>query len=117
MRKCIFLFNGLVPQTNETVTKAIKGARLNGKLAEVVWTVPYVLKLLCEGGKDGEGVKVLKECKVVSCSGSRTPDELGDLLVEQGIPFGTVFGAYVPLFPFSLVLAYLPFTCTNTPQQ
>lgn len=93
MRKCIFLFNGLIPQTNETVTKAIQGARLDGKVAEVVWTVPYVLKLLCEGGKDGEGVKVLKECKVVSCSGSRTPDELGDLLVSQGIPFGSVFGA------------------------
>ncbi|KUJ18954.1 putative NRPS-like enzyme [Mollisia scopiformis] len=93
VRKCIFMFNGLMPQTNETVTKAIKGAVLDGQAAEVIWTVPYVLKLLCEGGKDGEGVKVLKRCKLVSCSGSRTPDELGDLLVSEGIKFGTVFGA------------------------
>ncbi|KAF8862994.1 putative NRPS-like enzyme [Acephala macrosclerotiorum] len=93
VRKCIFLFNGLVPQTNETVTKAIKGTFLDGQVAQVVWTVPYVLKLLCEGGAKGEGVKVLKGCKLVSCSGSRTPDELGDLLVGEGIKFGTVFGA------------------------
>lgn len=75
------------------MTKAIKGAVLNGEVVELVWTVPYVLKLLCEGGKDGEGVRVLKGCKAVSCSGSRTPDDLGDLLVGEGIPFGTVFGA------------------------
>ena len=89
----MFMFNGLVPQTNETITKALKGARLDGVLAQAVWTVPYTLKLLCEGGKDGEGLQLLKECKVVSSSGSRTPDELGDLLVSLGIPFGTGFGA------------------------
>ncbi|KAE8441859.1 hypothetical protein EG329_004214 [Mollisiaceae sp. DMI_Dod_QoI] len=101
VRKCIYLFNGLMPQTNETVTRAIKGACLPEKIngngaregAEVVWTVPYVLKLLCEGGAKGEGVQVLKRCKLVSCSGSRTPDELGNLLVSEGIKFGTVFGA------------------------
>ncbi|CZR55845.1 uncharacterized protein PAC_05733 [Phialocephala subalpina] len=93
VRKCIFMFNGLVPQTNETMAKAIKGAVLNGQMAEVVWTVPYVLKLLCEGGAKGKGVQVLKGCKLVSCSGSRTPDELGDVLLGEGIKFGTVFGA------------------------
>jgi acyl-coenzyme A synthetase/AMP-(fatty) acid ligase len=84
-RKCIYLFNGNVPQTHDTVTAAIKAAE-----PEIVWTVPYVLKLLCE---KREGVKVLKRCRVVSCSGSRCPDELGDLMVREGIHFGTVFGA------------------------
>ena len=52
--------------------------------------MPYVLKLLAE---KREGIEVLKKCKVVSTSGSRCPDELGDLLVNEGIYFGTAFGA------------------------
>jgi acyl-coenzyme A synthetase/AMP-(fatty) acid ligase len=84
-RKCIYLFNGHVPQTHDTVTAAIKAAE-----PEIVWTVPYVLKLLCE---KRDGIEVLKRCKVVSCSGSRCPDELGDLMVKEGIHFGTIFGA------------------------
>lgn len=48
---------------------------------------------------------MLKECKVVSCSGSRTPDELGDLLVSEGIPFGSIFGALV-LIHFSLIPSF-----------
>ncbi|KAE9366838.1 putative NRPS-like enzyme [Stipitochalara longipes BDJ] len=84
-RKCIYLFNGHVPQTHDTVTAAIRAAN-----PEIVWTVPYVLKLLCE---KRDGIEVLKKCKVVSCSGSRCPDELGDLMVREDIHFGTVFGA------------------------
>jgi acyl-coenzyme A synthetase/AMP-(fatty) acid ligase len=91
-RKCIYLFNGHVPQTHDTVTAAIRAAS-----PEIVWTVPYVLKLLCE---KRDGIEVLKRCKVVSCSGSRCPDELGDLMVKEGIHFGTIFGACVFLFPF-----------------
>lgn len=94
-RKCIYLFNGHVPQTHDTVTAAIRAAN-----PEIVWTVPYVLKLLAE---KRDGIEVLKRCKVVSCSGSRCPDELGDLLVKEGIHFGTVFGACV-----SLSLTLLP---------
>jgi acyl-coenzyme A synthetase/AMP-(fatty) acid ligase len=91
-RKCIYLFNGRVPQTHDTVTAAIRAAE-----PEIVWTVPYVLKLLAE---KRDGIEVLKKCKIVSCSGSRCPDELGDLMVREGIHFGTVFGASVhPLFP------------------
>jgi len=84
-RKCIYLFNGHVPQTHDTVTAAIRAAE-----PEIVWTVPYVLKLLAE---KKDGIEALKKCKVVSCSGSRCPDELGDLMVREGIHFGTVFGA------------------------
>ena len=84
-RKCIYLFNGHVPQTHDTVTAAIRAAS-----PESVWTVPYVLKLLCE---KRDGIEALKRCKVVSCRGSRCPDELGDLVVKEGIHFGTAFGA------------------------
>ena len=90
-RKTIYLFNGHVPQTHETIVKAIKGVGVDGGAGpEIVWTVPYVLKLLAE---KREGIEVLKKCKVVSCSGSRCPDELGDLLVSEGIHFGSAFGA------------------------
>lgn len=85
VRKCIYVWNGHVPQTHETVTKAISTAK-----PEIVWTVPYVLKLLAE---KEDGVEILKRCKTVSCSGSRCPDELGDLMVANGIHFGANFGA------------------------
>ena len=84
-RKTLYLFNGNVPQTHETVTAAIRAAK-----PEFVSTVPYVLKLLAE---KRDGIKVLRQCKVVSTSGSRCPDELGDLMVNEGIHFGIAFGA------------------------
>ena len=84
-RKTIYMFNGNVPQTHDTVTAAIRAAE-----PEIVWTVPYVLKLLAE---KRDGIEVLKKCRIVSFSGSRCPDELGDLMVANGIHFGTNFGA------------------------
>jgi acyl-CoA synthetase (AMP-forming)/AMP-acid ligase II len=84
-RKTIYLFNGNVPQTHDTLVRAIKAAK-----PEIVWTVPYVLKLLAE---KRDGIEVLKACKIVSCAGSRCPDELGDLLVSEGIHLGSAFGA------------------------
>ena len=86
--KTIYLFNGHVPQTHETIVAALRSIADPGP--EVVWTVPYVLKLLAE---KPDGIEVLKRCKIVSCSGSRCPDELGDLLVREGIHFGSAFGA------------------------
>jgi acyl-coenzyme A synthetase/AMP-(fatty) acid ligase len=87
-RKTLYFFNGHVPQTHQTIVDAIKGVKNGGP--EMVCTVPYVLKLLAE---KREGIEVLKRCKVVSSSGSRCPDELGDLLVSEGIHFGSAFGA------------------------
>lgn len=84
-RKTVYMFNGNVPQTHDTVTAAINAAQ-----PEIVWTVPYVLGLLAE---KPAGMETLKKCKVVSSGGSRCPDELGDLLVANGIHFGTGFGA------------------------
>jgi len=84
-RKTLYLFNCHIPQTNDTVTAAIKAAN-----PEVVYTVPYVLKLLAESK---ESLNVLKQCKMVSSAGSRCPDELGNLLVNEGVHFGMNFGA------------------------
>lgn len=96
--KTLYLFNGHVPQTHATILEAIRVCE-----PEVVYTVPYVLKLLVEGEGKEEGLKVLRKVRTVSISGSKCPDELGDLLVKEGVWFGTSFGAWVsPLFFVSL---------------
>lgn len=51
--------------------------------------VPYALGLLAEKQR---GVDVLKSCGVVTAAGARTPDELGDRLVKEGVNLGVVFG-------------------------
>lgn len=84
-RKTIYLFNGRVPQTHDTITAAIRAVK-----PELVWTVPYVLKLLAE---KQDGIEALKACKIVACTGSRCTDDLGNLLVNQGIHLGVNFGA------------------------
>jgi acyl-CoA synthetase (AMP-forming)/AMP-acid ligase II len=92
-RKTIYLFNARVPQTNDTLTRAIVAVQ-----PEVVWTVPYVLKLLAE---KKEGIEMLKKCFIVSSSGSRCPDDLGDLLTDAGVFVGLLFGSYVFSAPTS----------------
>lgn len=86
--KTLYLFNGHVPQTHATILEAIRMCE-----PEIVYTVPYVLKLLVEGEGREEGSKVLRQVRTVSISGSKCPDELGDLLVKEGVWFGTSFGA------------------------
>ena len=85
-RKTLYLFNANVPQTNWALTAAI-----NASKPDIVWTVPYVLKLLAESN---EGIDALKRCAIVSSSGSRCPDELGNMLTEKGVFLGCVFGSY-----------------------
>lgn len=84
-RKTMFLFNCNIPQTNDTVSAAIRAAN-----PEVVYTVPYILKLLAESDN---GLDCLKGCKMVSSAGSKCPDELGNLLVNKGIHFGMNLGS------------------------
>lgn len=83
--KTIYLFNGHLPHTHDTLTEAIVTAE-----PEIVWTVPYLLKLLAE--KRG-GIEALKKCYMVGSSGSRCPDELGDLLTNSGVFLGSYFGS------------------------
>ncbi|RDW69422.1 hypothetical protein BP6252_08442 [Coleophoma cylindrospora] len=84
-KKTLYMMNGYVAQTHDSVTAAIKAANPG-----MVWTVPYVLKLLAE---KPDGIEVLKRCEKVSSAGSRCPDDLGDLLVNEGVHLGTQFGS------------------------
>lgn len=49
---------------------------------EALYGVPLALKLLAE---TPEGLQVLKDLKLVTFGGSPCPDELGDLLVNEGV--------------------------------
>ena len=86
-RKTIYAMSGYTPQTHNTLTAAIKAAN-----PEIVWTVPYVLKLLAE---KPDGIEVMKNCRFVSSGGSKLPDELGDMLTDAGVHIGMQFGSYV----------------------
>ncbi|KAM0806547.1 putative NRPS-like enzyme [Seiridium cardinale] len=84
-RRTIYAMSGHVPQTHDTLTAAIKAAK-----PDIVWTVPYALKLLTEGS---DGVDALKTCRFVSSAGSKLPDEIGDMLTEAGVHIGMQFGS------------------------
>lgn len=53
------------------------------------FAVPYVLKLLAESPA---GVKSLASMEAVSFAGAALPDELGDRLVEAGVPLYSQYG-------------------------
>jgi acyl-CoA synthetase (AMP-forming)/AMP-acid ligase II len=89
-RKTIYAMSGYVPQTHDTVTAAVKAAN-----PDIIWTVPYVLKLLAE---KPDGINSIKNCRFVSSGGSKLPDELGDMLTEAGVHIGMQFGSYVELY-------------------
>ena len=84
-RATLLLFDGNMPQTCDNLVQAIRGAQ-----PEIVYTVPYVLKTLAESQ---DGIDELKACKLVSYSGSRCPDELGNRLTSEGVRLGSVFGS------------------------
>ena len=84
-RRAIFAMSGHVPQTPATVTAALTEAQ-----PDIVWTVPYVLKLLSE---HPQGIDALRRCRFVSSGGSRLPDDLGDLLTESGVHLGMQYGS------------------------
>lgn len=93
MRNTCYVFNGNMPQTHATLTKALKAAQ-----PYYVVTVPYALKLWAE---KQEGIDALAEAKIVTAGGSRIIDEVGDLLVEQGVHLGSNFGTTEVGFLFS----------------
>ncbi|ORY34306.1 putative L-aminoadipate-semialdehyde dehydrogenase [Naematelia encephala] len=53
------------------------------------FAVPYVLKLLAE---TEEGTAALAEFEAVSFAGAAVPDDLGDRLVDAGVPLISVYG-------------------------
>lgn len=96
MRKTAHLYNADLPLTAENLVEALKEIQ-----PEICHTVPYVLKLMAERQ---DGIEVLKRCKFVTAAGARTPDELGDRVVQQGVNLGVILGLFVLSPPFSIIL-------------
>ncbi|KAL8874833.1 MAG: hypothetical protein Q9198_006727 [Flavoplaca austrocitrina] len=84
MRKTAYLYNVALPLTADNLVAVVEKVR-----PEAVQVVPYVLGLIAE---KQAGVEALKSCQLVTAAGARTPDELGDRLVKEGINLGVVFG-------------------------
>ncbi|KAK7965910.1 NRPS-like enzyme [Apiospora aurea] len=80
MRQPAHLFNAHLPLTAENLILALKEAR-----PEICHCVPYTLKLMAESE---DGIEVLRRCKYVTSAGARTPDEVGNRVVNAGVKFG-----------------------------
>lgn len=87
MRKTAYLYNTSLPLTADNLVAVVEKVR-----PEAVHVVPYALGLLAEKQR---GVEALKTCQLVTAAGARTPDELGDRLVREGINLGVVLGTSV----------------------
>lgn len=84
MRKTAHLYNTSLPLTADNLIAVLEAVR-----PEAVHSVPYALGLLAEKQR---GIELMKACKIVTSAGARTPDELGDRMVKEGIQLGVVFG-------------------------
>lgn len=84
MRKTAFMWNASLPLTANGLVAALEAAR-----PETIQAVPYVLQLLSDSPR---GIDVLRSSKLASYGGAPCPDELGDRLVSEGVPFGGSFG-------------------------
>ncbi len=78
------MYSASMPVTAENVLETVRRVR-----PDAIHVVPYVLGLLAE---TPEGVAYLKSAKTVTCAGAKTPDELGDRLVSQGVNLAVQFG-------------------------
>jgi thioester reductase-like protein len=84
MGKTANLISATMPMTADNLVRAVKAIQ-----PEVIHAVPYALGLMVESEA---GINALKAAKIVTAAGARTPDELGDKLVSEGVEFGVVFG-------------------------
>ena len=83
-RKTALMWNASLPLTTKGLVTALEAAK-----PEYVAAVPYVLQLLVD---DPRGINALRKCQSVSYGGAPCPDELGDRLLDAGVPFGGAFG-------------------------
>lgn len=85
--KQIHMYNASLPLTSPNIIKVMKDNDF-----EVLYGVPYSLKLL---GETEEGLNILRILKIVMFGGSSCPDVLGNKLVENGVYLVSHYGTYV----------------------
>jgi acyl-coenzyme A synthetase/AMP-(fatty) acid ligase len=86
-RSTIYLMNSRLSVTSTSMISMMKVVK-----PEIIFTVPYILKILAESQR---GIESMQKCKIVSSSGSQIPDDLGDRLVAHGIQLISHWGSYV----------------------
>ena len=84
-RATMYLGNYAFPVTSHNLIEALNAAK-----PELVCAVPYVLKLLAE---KPNGIRTLARAKAVLYAGSSCPDELGNMLVAEGVNLMANYGA------------------------
>lgn len=84
MRKTANLFSACLPMTSDNLMTAIEATQ-----PEIVHVVPYALGLLVEHER---GIAYLKTAKIVTAAGARTPDELGERLIQANVNLSIIFG-------------------------
>ncbi|KDN71051.1 putative male sterility protein [Colletotrichum sublineola] len=83
--KPIHLYNADLPLTREHLSSIMRKHNF-----EIFYGVPYALKLLAE---TDDGIDLLRQLKVVMYGGSACPDDLGDMLVNNGVNVVGHYGA------------------------
>ncbi|KAH7402810.1 hypothetical protein BKA66DRAFT_604348 [Pyrenochaeta sp. MPI-SDFR-AT-0127] len=83
--KPMYYFNYSLPVTKQNLTAAIEHVK-----PDLLFCVPYILKLL---GESEEGIRCLASIGLVMYGGSACPDNLGDLLVRNGVNLVGNYGA------------------------
>lgn len=83
--KPMFYFNYAFPLTKQNITATLAAVK-----PDLLFCVPYVLKLL---GESNEGIKALARIDLVMYGGSACPDDLGDMLVKNGVNLVANYGA------------------------
>lgn len=84
-RKSIHLYNADLPLTQEHLVNIMREHKF-----DIFYGVPYALKLLSE---TEQGIQLLRDLKIVMYGGSACPDDLGNLLVENGVNLVGHYGA------------------------
>lgn len=84
-RKSIHFYNAELPLTQENLLKIFQANKF-----EIFYGVPYTLKLLSE---TQTGINLLQDLKLVMFGGSACPDDLGNLLAENGVNLIGLYGA------------------------
>ncbi|KAF2827772.1 acetyl-CoA synthetase-like protein [Ophiobolus disseminans] len=83
--KPMYYFNYSLPLTKQNLTTTIQHVK-----PDLLFCVPYILKLL---GESEEGIRCLADIDVVMYGGSACPDDLGDMLVKNGVNIVANYGA------------------------
>ena len=82
----IYMFNPYLPLTSDNLASVLEMVQ-----PEVMVSVPYLLKLLAESRR---GIAALVPLKTVLSAGSAIPNEIGELLVKEGVNIVTIYGTY-----------------------